>query len=64
MTEMPLQDGDLLAIARTSHMNCEYSHPVSGLAQKDEALNGSCHGQKCIHLFSDSEAYHTAQMEA
>jgi len=33
-------------------------------------LKGLCHGQKCLHLFSDSEAYHEqmaqypAQMEA
>jgi len=22
------------------------------------SLKGLCHGQKCLHLFSDSEAYH------
>jgi len=25
---------------------------------KVSGLKGLCHGQKCLHLFSDSEAYH------
>jgi len=42
----------------------------AGMAGAICLLRGLCHGQKCLHLFSDSEAYHEqmgqypGQMEA
>jgi len=31
---------------------------LSGRLAMEQLLKGLCHGQKCIHLFSDSEPYH------
>jgi len=33
-------------------------HVSSKVNDSDIPLKGLCHGQKCLHLFSDSEAYH------